>query len=172
MIIPKIFNGKNKLFSFFSFNGFIDQKTEDPSQYNKTVPTLANREGDFSQFLQVDASRYQIYDPLTVERDADRPGHWIRLPMPGNIIPKSRLINPVYNSYVKLYPVPNNDPSDPRQEPRNNYLAVATPYNWNYKAFQHRVDYNLAPAHRFFGRWSGITSSKTGATGHTPRCAG
>jgi hypothetical protein len=52
VVIPKIFNGKNKLFSFFSFNGFIDQKTEDPSTYNKTVPTLANRQGDFSQLCR------------------------------------------------------------------------------------------------------------------------
>jgi hypothetical protein len=102
----------------------------------------------------VDASRYQIYDPLTVRPDPDRSGHWIRTPLAGNIVPKSRFINPMYDAYVKLYPVPNNDPTDPRQEPRNNYLAVATPYNWNYRAFEHRVDYNLAPTQRFFGRWS------------------
>ncbi len=154
VVIPKIYNGKNKLFSFFSYNGFNDAKTEDPSNFNKTVPTLANRAGDFSQLLQVDASRYQIYDPLTVRRDPDRSEHWIRDPMPGNIIPKSRFINPMYDSYAKLYPIPNNDPTDPRQEPRNNFLAVATPYNWQYKALQQRLDYNYSPAHRFFARWS------------------
>jgi hypothetical protein len=154
VIIPKIYNGRNRLFSFFSFNGFMDVKTEDPSNFNKTVPTMANRQGDFSQLLQVDASRYQIYDPLTVRRDPDRSGHWIRDPMEGNIIPKSRFINPMYNAYMKLYPVPNADPTSPREEPRNNYLAFATPYNWNYRAFQHRVDYNFSGSHRFFARWS------------------
>ena len=152
--IPKIFDGRNRLFSFFSFNGFIDVKTEDPSNFNKTVPTVSNRQGDFSQLLLVDASRYQIYDPLTVRRDPDRSGHWIRDPIAGNVIPKSRFINPMYDSYVKLLPAPNNDPTDPRQEPRNNYLAYATPYNWNYRAFQNRLDYNPSPTHRFFGRWS------------------
>lgn len=154
VVIPKIYNGRNKLFSFFSYNGFIDVKTEDPSNFNKTVPTMANRAGDFSQLLQVDPVRYQIYDPFSVRRDPDRAGHWIRDPMSGNIIPKSRFNNPVYNSYVKFYPAPNNDPTDPRQEPRNNYLAFATPYNWDYRAYQHRIDYNASSKHRFFGRWS------------------
>lgn len=152
--LPKILGSRHKLFSFFSFNGYQDRKTEDPSQFNKTVPTMADRQGDFSRFLLIDASRYQIYDPLSVRRDPDRSGHWIRDPIPGNIVPKSRFINPMYETYAKIYPVPNNDPSDPRQEPRNNYLAVATPYNWNYTAFQHRLDYNLGASHRFFARWS------------------
>src|SRR5262249_11963299 len=97
-VVPGVFNGRNKLFSFFSFNGFIDVKPEDRSNFNRTVPAMANREGDFSQLLLVDPSRYQIYDPLTVRRDPDRSGHWIRDPMPGNIIPRSRFINPMYDA--------------------------------------------------------------------------
>ncbi len=154
IVIPKLLNGRNRLFSFFSFNGFIDVKTEDPSNINRTVPTMANRRGDFSQFLNVDAARYQLYDPLTTRADPNRPTHYIRDPIPGNIIPQARMINPVYNSYVKLLPAPNNDPTDPRREPRVNYLAVGTPYNWNYKAFHQRLDYHHSNRHRFFVRWS------------------
>src|SRR5260370_32972827 len=40
VVIPNIFNGRNKLLSFFTFNGFIDQKTQDPDTSNKTSPTL------------------------------------------------------------------------------------------------------------------------------------
>ncbi len=95
VILPKIYNGKNKLFSFLSFNGFKDVKTEDPSTFNKTVPTMANRQGDFSAFLLIDSSKYQIYDPLTVRRDPTRTGtHYIRDPIPGNIISRS-LMDPV-----------------------------------------------------------------------------
>ena len=157
LIIPKIYNGKDKLFVFFSYNGFKDSKTEEANQFNKTVPTMANREGDFSNFLVIDPVKYQLYDPYSVRRDTDRTGgtFYVRDPIPGNIIPKSRILMPkMYKFYSDLYPVPNNDPRDPKQEPTNNYMAYATPYLWEYTAFQNRIDYNPTTRHRFFGRWS------------------
>ncbi|MBI3472937.1 MAG: carboxypeptidase regulatory-like domain-containing protein [Candidatus Solibacter usitatus] len=154
VVLPRIYNGKDKLFFFFSWNGFKDVKSEDANSINRTIPTLANRQGDFSQLLSVDAVRYQIYDPLTVRPDPDRATHYIRTPFAGNVIPRSRFINPMYDAYVKLLPKPNNDPTNPRQEPRNNYLATATPYNWDYTAYSNRIDYNHSSRHRFFQRWS------------------
>ncbi|MGH9657884.1 MAG: TonB-dependent receptor domain-containing protein, partial [Bryobacteraceae bacterium] len=152
--IPGLYNGKDKLFFFFSYNGFKDVKSEDTNSINRTIPTLANRQGDFSQLLNVDAVRYAIHDPVSVREDPARATHYIRTPFPGNLIPRSRFINPIYDAYAKLLPTPNNDPANPRNEPRNNYLAIATPYNWDYKAYSSRIDYNLSEKHRFFGRWS------------------
>ncbi len=154
VVIPKLYNGKNKLFFFFSYNGFKDVKTEDANSINRTIPTLAERQGDFSQLLRVpNSARYQLHDPLTTRVDTTNPGHFIREPFPGNIIPRSRFQNPTYNAYLKLLPTPNNSqPLD--REQRNNYLATATPYNWDYKSYSNRVDYQLSERHRFFGRWS------------------
>jgi hypothetical protein len=157
VVIPKLYNGKNKLFVFFSYNGFKDNKTEEANQFNKTVPTMKNRNGDFTDLLAVDAVKYTIYDPLTVGRDTSRPTgtYYIRDAMPGNIVPKSRILMPkMYKFISDLYPIPNNDPTDPKMEPRNNYMAVATPWLWDYRAYQNRIDYNLNQSHRFFGRWS------------------
>jgi hypothetical protein len=157
VVIPKVFDGRNKLFFFFSYNGFKDTKTEEANQFNKTVPTMANRDGDFSNLLAVDAAKYQLYDPLTVRRNTARTGgtYYVRDPIPGNIVAKSRILMPkMYKFISDLYPVPNNDPRDPKLEPTNNYLAVATPWLWSYKAFQNRIDYNFSGAHRFFARWS------------------
>jgi hypothetical protein len=42
----------------------------------------------------------------------------------------------------------------PGQQPVNNYLASKTPYNWDYKAYSNRVDYQLSDKVRMFGRWS------------------
>ena len=39
---PKLINGRNKLFFFFSFDGFEDKKTTE-STFNHTVPSLAHR---------------------------------------------------------------------------------------------------------------------------------
>ncbi len=154
--IPKVVDGRNKLFFFFSFNGFKDNKAEEASQLNKTVPTLANRDGDFSDLLNVKngATLYQIYDPLSITADPARPGHYIRQPFEGNIIPKSRITNPAYAAYAKIYPNPNAMPADPTMEPLNNYRSVGQKSLWDYKAYTSRYDYQHSSNHRFFGRWS------------------
>jgi hypothetical protein len=155
--IPKIYNGRNKLFFFFNYNGFKDNKTEEANQFNKTVPTMANRNGDFSDLLRVDAVKYQLYDPLSVRRDTSRTTgtYYVRDPLPGNQVAKSRMLMPkMYKFISDLYPVPNNAPTDPRQEPLNNYMAVATPWLWSYRAYQNRIDLNATSNHRFYGRWS------------------
>ena len=40
VVIPKVYDGRNRLFWFFTYNAFIDVKTEDASAFNRTVPTL------------------------------------------------------------------------------------------------------------------------------------
>jgi hypothetical protein len=154
VIIPKLYDGKNKLFWFFTYNAFKDVKVEDASAFNRTVPTLKAREGDFSEYLSLpNGGRYVIYDPITTTPDPARPTHVFRTAFPGNVIPKSRMVNPSYNKIRDLYPLPNVAlPAG--QQPVNNYLASQTPYNWDYYAYSNRVDYNLNDKWRMFGRWS------------------
>lgn len=156
VVIPKLVNGRNKLFFFFSYNGFKDNKAEEASQLNKTVPTAANRRGDFSDLLKVRNGTvlYQIYDPLSVRPDPARAGHYIRDPFAGNILPSSRIVSPVYKFYEKIYPLPNAMPADPTLEPVNNYRSVGQKSLWDYYAYSNRVDYQPSGAHRFFARWS------------------
>jgi hypothetical protein len=152
VVLPKLYDGRNKFFFFFSYAKRQDIKTEEPNTLNRTVPTMAQRQGDFSDLLRVDPVRYQLYDPLTVRADPARPGQFVRTPFPGNIIPRDRFQNPVYDAYVKLLPIPNNPNAN--AENRNNYIAVGTPFNWDYKAYQNRMDYNVSDNHRAFFRWS------------------
>lgn len=154
VVIPKVVNGKSKLFFFFGVDGYRKSSPPEGDKLGHTLPTLANRTGDFSQLLNVDPVRYQLYDPLSVRADPARATHYIRNPIPGNIIPKSRQINPTAASYIKLLPAPNNDPLSPTAQPTNNFMAVGMPFVWNYNAFNNRVDYNYSEKHRFFGRWS------------------
>ncbi|MEN6535196.1 MAG: carboxypeptidase-like regulatory domain-containing protein [Bryobacteraceae bacterium] len=151
VILPKLYNGKNKLFFFFSTDGTKDRTAAAGTSY--TIPTMANREGDFSQLLQVDASKYQLYDPLSISADPNRPGHYIRTAIPGNILPKSRIMNPGYAAYAKLLPTPNNNPASATQEPLNNYVATRMPNTTDYSAYTNRIDYNHSSSHRFFGKW-------------------
>jgi len=153
VVLPKVYNGKDRLFFFFSYTKRVDKKTEDATSINRTIPTMLQREGNFTELLRApNGARYQIYDPLSVRADPARPGFYIRDPFVGNIIPRNRFQNPVYDAYLKLLPTPNN--SGANLEHRNNYLAVGTPYNWDYKAFSNRVDYNATQNHRTFVRWS------------------
>ncbi|MDQ3684772.1 MAG: carboxypeptidase-like regulatory domain-containing protein [Acidobacteriota bacterium] len=142
---PALWSGKDKLFFFFAFNGYKEAKSEEVTAINRTVPTAAHRRGDFSDLLRL-GSQYQIYDPRTARLVN---GRVVRDPFPNNQVP---ILNPVYNQIVNLYPLPNNPAAGPADT--NNYLASATPFNWDYKAFQNRIDYNITPNQKLTGKWS------------------
>jgi len=151
--IPKVINGKNKLFFFFSFS---QNKTRQParsSEITSTVPTMQERQGDFSDLLAIN-SKYQIYDPLSVMPDPSRPGHYVRTPIPGNIIPKNRILAPkIFDWYNSRLPVPNS-PVSPGAEPFNNYLALGQSDNTNYTGLTNRTDWAPTVKHRFSFSWN------------------
>ncbi len=151
--VPKVFDGRNKLFFFLGYSKLNNFQSARPSEINYTVPTLAMRNGDFSRLLSVDAVRYQVYDPLTTHADPARPGFYVRDPFPGNIISASRITHPMYKFYTQRMPAPNNDPTDPAREPVNNFLASSMPNNVFYHSWNNRVDYMATEKHRFFVRW-------------------
>jgi hypothetical protein len=109
--IPKIFNGKNRVFWMFAWQGLKDsdpanspRETGSPVNF-ATVPTAAERQGDFSALLKANTSGndYTIYDPATGVVSGARVQ---RTPFPNNVIPTSRL-NPVSLKYLPYYPTPN-----------------------------------------------------------------
>src|SRR5206468_995931 len=110
--IPKVFNGRNKLFFFF---GLEDISDSFPEPLTTTVPTVAERNGDFSALL-ARGSNYQIYDPFSGVLQGSRIA---RTPIAGNIIPANRL-SPIAKAYLQFYPLPNQQGSADGQ---NNYLA-------------------------------------------------
>src|SRR4051794_29358527 len=93
--VPKVFNGKNKVFWFFGYEGIKDAL---PEAQNVSVPTAAERGGDFSALLKVPGGEkciaatgfncYQIFDPLTGVQNGARVQ---RQPFADNMIPKARL---------------------------------------------------------------------------------
>ena len=48
VMIPHLVHGRNKLFFFYAFEGFIGNS---PSTVTTSVPTAAERQGDFSALL-------------------------------------------------------------------------------------------------------------------------
>jgi hypothetical protein len=76
IIIPKIYNGKDKTFFWLTEEGY---RQRSPLANNYYLPSAAERNGDFSSSGRV------IYDPATTDASG------VRTPFAGNIIPASRI---------------------------------------------------------------------------------
>jgi hypothetical protein len=131
---------KNRTFFFGAFEWLYDTFPE-PGQF--TVPTEAQRRGDFSALLP----NIVIYDPLTAVRRAD--GRVERQPFPGNIIPTQRL-NPIALEVMKYYPLPNQPGT---AQGVNNYIT-ANSRGDDFYSMNYRVDHTLSDKQRFFVRYS------------------
>jgi trimeric autotransporter adhesin len=90
--IPKIYNGNNKTFLFVNFNGVHG---ENPFDAFSTVPTLAERAGDFSSSTY-QRMPVQLFNPFTGAA------------IPGNNLQNSGLaINPISQGLMQYIPAPN-----------------------------------------------------------------
>ena len=155
---PRPFGGpirRDRLFAFLNYS-YSNDNFNGKNASRRTVPTSAKQlEGDFSDLLLLpNGAQYQIYDPLTTRPDPARPGHVIRDPFPGNIVPKDRVTNPLYALYAGLLPAANVD-LGPGQEPVNNIYSAAEPTPLRNHVWGARVDFNPSERNRFFVRHSG-----------------
>src|SRR5688500_11527913 len=155
IVIPKLVDGRNKLFFFANYSVVADLIPGNIQTGAITIPTDAHLRGDFSALLQLpNPQQYRIYDPLTATPDPNRPGRIIRDPFPNNIIPLDRIVNPAYREYIKYLPAPNQNPG-PGQAPTDNYLGAAEPDQTHSHLWGGRVDFNPSPSNRFFFRAAG-----------------
>ena len=140
--IPKLYNGRNKTFFMYGYEGIW---TFDPVSIGfEAVPTPAQRTGDFSNLLAL-GPRYQIYDPYSITPAAN--GLYSRLPLPNNIIPQSR-INPVGAKIAALYDLPNLPGNI---DGVNNYTNGRNSYDTFYNHIV-KIDHNVSEKQRFFVR--------------------
>jgi len=95
VVIPKVYNGKNKTFWWISGEGY--RQTEAATSV-LTVPTALEQAGNFSQsYTNASHTAEQIiYNPTAAGR----------VPFPNNIIPPS-LLNPAGFALASYYPTPN-----------------------------------------------------------------
>ena len=98
--LPKLYDGRNKTFFFFHHEG---TKLASQSTSIQTLPTLLERNGDFSDSRDSSGRVIQIFDPYDV---SNATGTNLRAPFPNNTIPKARF-NPVAVNAIKFFPDPN-----------------------------------------------------------------
>ena len=93
--IPKLYNGGDKTFFFISYNGL---RSTDPYDSFSTVPTPAERRGNFSNTLVRSGpnagSPVSIIDPQSGQ------------PFAGGVIPQAQ-INPAARGLLQFIPLPN-----------------------------------------------------------------
>lgn len=123
---------KNKLFFFTNYDGYRYSSGSVPNL--QSIPTLAQRTGDFSGLPAV------IYDPAT---QTCAGAICTRSPFPGNIIPTNR-ISPISQSFASYLPNPTNS------NIQNNYLSSLPVQlsTWNMTG---KVDTNLSDKNRLSG---------------------
>ena len=136
VILPKLYNGRDRTFFHVSVEWF-KQNSENTAP--GTVPTAAEKQGDFSHFVDATGNLIPIFDPMTGQQ------------FPGNIIPQSRF-STVSKTLLPLIP----DPS--RQGQFFNQLNNAAPmgpvlpniqHNWGY-----HIDHNLTATQSLhFSHW-------------------
>ena len=140
-VVAPHFNGRNRLFWFFAYEGVKDSQ---PSPSILTVPTDAERGGDFSALLPL-GSQYQIYNPYSGVLGGSTT--ITRSPFPNNVIPTS-MLNPVALAYMKFYPEPNVTVGVPATGV-GNYSSGATTVD-NYNNEFGRLDWNMSDRSRLF----------------------
>ncbi|MBY0503324.1 MAG: carboxypeptidase-like regulatory domain-containing protein [Bryobacteraceae bacterium] len=140
VVIPKLYNGRNRLFFMSNFEGYNSRLTS-PSL--GTVLTDPMRAGDFSSMLPAFAladptSRTGTYPNITQTR------------FPNNQIPVSRLSRGSL-TLLKWMPSPNQ-PTPPGLPFRNYQYANKTPVDKN--TLTQRIDFNESAKSQWFGRFS------------------
>jgi trimeric autotransporter adhesin len=147
IIIPKVYNGRNKTFFFVANEAYREQ---DGSTVELSVPTALERAGNFSQSVGKSGAQQTIYDPLSTTSSGTRTA------FPNNIIPSSE-ISPIGLQLASYYPLPN----------------AATPYygapNYNFTgAYPNRGDQDTFKLDQQLASWLRASASyvyqKTGET--------
>jgi hypothetical protein len=144
---------KNKL--FFSFS-YFDWRQVTPFPFVTSVPTAAQKAGDFSQTYYAASSggaplQQAIFDPFSTTAGSN--GALVRTPFPGNAIPGS-MLNPVAVKVLSFVPLGNvaGNPITGLNNLTNNantrHLEVYFP------EYVGRGDYQISEKTRLFVRYS------------------
>jgi hypothetical protein len=169
VILPKVYNGRDKTFFMFGYEG-ISSKFPKSLNNISTVPTQAERNGDFTGVFGTTPS---IYNPYTTV--ANGTGHVKRtafgavpgcsfnaygVPTGPNVIPFGctvnghRFVRDPYAQYILSahYPMPNYAGSTTKADGENNFIQNRYQTNW-YKAFVTRIDHQINDHHSVFAHY-------------------
>jgi len=141
VLIPKVYDGRNKTFFFFSWDQYYQRSPGSPGL--GTVPTAQMLQGNFSEWAA--AGRGSVFDPASTRQDAS--GKYIRDPFPGNTIPKNRWSS-ISSKMVAMHPQPTYPGLT------NNYQLVTGYPSTDQLTSGVKIDHQLHAAHRLSGMFN------------------
>jgi Carboxypeptidase regulatory-like domain len=149
LVIPKIYNGKNKTFFLLGYRLDYDHET---NYATVSVPTVAELGGNFS----FNGLGQPIYDPKTIACGAASCANgtgYVATPFPGNVIPQARF-DPVAAKFLSLNPynTPNLTPTFTTTGPTNDYLS-GNIYLSDRQAYLAKLDQNISDRQKVFIRY-------------------
>ena len=133
---------RDKTFFFTSWETTDEVRGTD---YRNTVPTAAERSGDFSAFRNNQGRAVIIYDPATTRPNPNGTG-FIRDPFPGNRIPASR-IHPLAAKLLAMLPQPN------LPDLTGNYAVTRDAFRKRHQ-WDTRVDHGFSTNSKLYVRYS------------------
>lgn len=136
--IPKVYNGTNRTFFFFSYEGGREGNGQSTTS---SVPTARMRRGDFSEVAA------PIYDPFSVSSVNGAP---TRVPFPGNIIPDTRQ-DRVARNLMSYWPEPNNANVNPATPWVQNFVQ-GSKWPQTRDAYVMKFDHQFSSRHMMFTR--------------------
>lgn len=131
---------KDKLFFFADYYAIRALKG---ITFVNSVPTAAERTGDFSNYFNSKGNLITIYNPFTTQQVGNQ---ITRQPFPNNVIP-ANLINPVGFNVASIYPLPTLPGSF------NNYTSAANQITDD-NGGNSRLDYRISDKDSMFFRYS------------------
>lgn len=165
--IPKIYNGRNKTFFFFSYEAFRNREGATGAQ--RTVPTAEMYNGDFRNWVDGSNRVIPIYDPTTQVTNAA--GAVTRQPFANNQIPAS-MFDPQTVKALGAFrsgtvPLPNNGAAPGTNGyVQNNYLVTNGSQVRPNTKISVKGDHVFNEKHRISGYWGYNRSfEKPGANG-------
>ncbi len=147
VIIPGLYDGRDKTFFYF---GYEQWKFRTATINRSTVPTQAEREGDFSNTRDGTGKLIPIYDPATTRPNPNGSG-FVRDPFLNNIVPQNRM-DPVALKILPYIPLPNVEPNNQFTN-ANNYLSLQS-FPIDQDDLSVRIDHNISDKNKLFGRFS------------------
>jgi hypothetical protein len=166
--IPKVLPWlRNRAFFFGNYEKMLEHDGNQLVQ--ASVPSAAERNGDFSELLGSNPNPQQLYNPFYTTYDAN--GLSYRPPIPGNRLDRatrpggSPLIDPAAKKILDaLWPLPNVPGAASNQ---TNFVGYQTPGIDNY-TLDTRFDVRFTPNDLMFVTWSRSSGSSTLAGGLSP----
>lgn len=138
---------RNKLFFFYNFD---DLRQVIPDPFVTSVPTAAQKAGDFSQTFYAPGQLQVIYNPFSTTTVN---GQLVRTPFPDNKIPQS-LINPAAAKVLSFIPE-GNTPGNPVTGLNNlTNDSNSRKFTDYFPENTIRIDYSINPTTRLFVRYS------------------